>query len=347
MAATVVVALGGAAAAATGVDLTPSPGNTADGTAADPPAETAEVTRQTLVETRTESGRLGFGETTTATARIDGTLTGLPDVGDVVDRGEAMYSVDDAPVVLLHGSLPAYRTLEPGVEGDDVAQFEENLAALGYEWFTVDDTFDWATAAAVTAWQRDLGWRRTGTVDPGRIVYAEGAVRVGAHQAAVGDLLTTGTALFGYTATDRVVEVDLDTSDRDVAETGTAVEVTLPDGTTIAGKVVDAESVVDTAEDDSEQDRTVLRVTVAVDEEALTGLDEAVLSVGFAVSRREDVLTVPVAALLASAEGGYAVEVVTDGRTRLLPVELGLFADGRVEVTGEGLAPGMTVGMPS
>ena len=40
--------------------------------------------------------------------------------------------------------------------------------------------------------------------------------------------------------------------------------------------------------------------------------------------------------------------LASDGRaaTRILPVQTGLFASGRVEVSGNGLADGMTVGMP-
>jgi hypothetical protein len=59
------------------------------------------------------------------------------------------------------------------------------------------------------------------------------------------------------------------------------------------------------------------------------------------------VLTVPVAALLALAEGGYGVQVVGGGTTRIVAVQTGLFAGGRVEVTGDGLAEGQTVGVPS
>ena len=47
-------------------------------------------------------------------------------------------------------------------------------------------------------------------------------------------------------------------------------------------------------------------------------------------------LAVPVEALLALAEGGYAVEVSDgDGTTHLVGVELGVFADGLVEITGD------------
>ena len=93
---------------------------------------------------------------------------------------------------------------------------------------------------------------------------------------------------------------------------------------------------------------TVIKVTVAVaDQKAFAGLDEASIDVAFTASRRENVLTVPVAALLALAEGGYGVEVVDGSATRIVAVRTGLFARGRVEVSGGGLAEGMTVGMPS
>ena len=50
----------------------------------------------------------------------------------------------------------------------------------------------------------------------------------------------------------------------------------------------------------------------------------------------DDVLAVPVESLLALAGGGYALEVAGgDGTTRLVRVELGVFADDMVAVTGE------------
>jgi hypothetical protein len=51
-------------------------------------------------------------------------------------------------------------------------------------------------------------------------------------------------------------------------------------------------------------------------------------------------------ALVALAGGGYGVEVLDGSASRYLRVETGLFAAGRVEVTGDGIAEGMTVGMP-
>ncbi len=44
---------------------------------------------------------------------------------------------------------------------------------------------------------------------------------------------------------------------------------------------------------------------------------------------------------------GFGVEVVEGDATRHVPVTTGLFAGGRVEISGDGLTEGMTVGMPA
>jgi peptidoglycan hydrolase-like protein with peptidoglycan-binding domain len=281
------------------------------------------------------------------TGRLGGTVTALPAAGSTVKRGEALYRADDAPVVLLYGALPAYRQLSPGTEGADVKQFEQNLYALGYRGFTVDEEYSGATADAVKEWQDDLGLPETGTVELGRILYAAGQVRVDTRKAALGDALQPGTALLTYTGTARVVTVELDVSDQRLARKGAAVTVRLPDGRTVPGKITKKETVIKPAEGQNPAE-TKIDVTVAVsDEKALAGLDQAALDVGFTAAQRPNVLTVPVAALLALAEGGYGVQVVEGTTTRIVAVQTGLFAGGRVEVSGDGLTAGMTVGMPA
>jgi multidrug efflux pump subunit AcrA (membrane-fusion protein) len=70
------------------------------------------------------------------------------------------------------------------------------------------------------------------------------------------------------------------------------------------------------------------------------GLDEAPVDVRVATGVAKGVLAVPVSALLARAEGGYALEL-PDGT--LVPVETGSYADGWVEVEGDGIAAGTKV----
>ena len=91
-----------------------------------------------------------------------------------------------------------------------------------------------------------------------------------------------------------------------------------------------------------------IEVTIALDDPAAAdSYTTASVDVGFTQSRREDVLTAPVVALVALLEGGYAVEVPGRGAaSRLVPVEVGLFADGFVEVSGEGIEDGTEVVVP-
>jgi peptidoglycan hydrolase-like protein with peptidoglycan-binding domain len=309
-----------------------------------PPA-TAVVERETLVDTETTDGELGYGDTTTHACRLSGTVTALPAEGATVRRGKALYRIDDDPVVLLYGSLPAYRTLSSGDTGRDVKQFEKNLWALGYRGFTVDRTYSSATASAVRDWQDDLGIAETGTVEPARIVYAPGAVRIDSRSAAPGDAVQPGTALLDTTGTGRVAIVELDISDQRLARKDAAVRVTLPDGKEVTGKIKDIETVVTPAEG-QEEASTSLSVTIGF-ARSPAGVDRAAVSVALTAATRPDVLRVPVAALLALAEGGYGLQLVDGGSTRVVAVETGLFADGRVEVSGGGIAAGRTVGMPS
>ncbi len=68
------------------------------------------------------------------------------------------------------------------------------------------------------------------------------------------------------------------------------------------------------------------------------------VQVSLTVQSVRNVLAVPVSALLALAGGGYGVEVVHGpGSQRLVGVRTGIFAGGRVQVTGAGIAPGTKV----
>jgi peptidoglycan hydrolase-like protein with peptidoglycan-binding domain len=336
--------VGAASAAALGF------GGSDEGTSnggAKPPA-TATVTRTTLYDRKEVDGTLGHGSETAVAGRINGTVTWLPETGTLVQRGQTLYRVDNTPVVLMHGTMPAYRELRSGVEGADVKQFESELRALGYTGFTVDDEFTSSTAAAVREWQEDLGLEETGTVELGRVVFASGVVRVAGVEGTVG-----GSAqgnLLNISGTTRVVTVTLEVADQRLAVKGAQVTVELPGGKTATGTISAVATVITPAQGETEASTDVeVTVTLAeADQKSIEGFDRATVDVTFTVSERKNVLAVPVAALLALAEGGYGVEVVeADGTTRIMRVETGLFSGGRVEITGEGLAEGMTVGVPS
>ncbi|MEE6257833.1 peptidoglycan-binding protein [Plantactinospora sonchi] len=319
------------------------------------PAATATVTRQNLVKAVTLAGELGYGRAEPLASTATGTVTWLPEAGATIGRGGVLLRADEQPVVLFYGFLPMYRPLTVGTEGSDVRQFERNLAALDYQGFTVDEEFTASTAAAVTRWQRDLGLPESGTVDRDRVVYAPGRLRVAERLVRVGGS-ATGDVL-SYTGNTRLVTVGVEPGRAGWARGGAKVTVTLPTGGTVAGEVtvVGAPAPASTgggaAPVDPERPGTgaaTVEVTIRVaDQKALGGLSGAPVDVRYVEEERKNVLTVPVDALLALAEGGYGLEVVEAAGTRIVPVTAGMFADGRVEVTGEGLDEGMTVGVPS
>ncbi|NGN70384.1 hypothetical protein G5C51_41700 [Streptomyces sp. A7024] len=76
------------------------------------------------------------------------------------------------------------------------------------------------------------------------------------------------------------------------------------------------------------------------------GVDKSPVTVHLKGESAENALHVPVESLLAAPSGGFAVQVVEGGKARDVKVELGLFANGRVEVKGPGLKAGMKVGVP-
>ncbi|MEO3824841.1 peptidoglycan-binding protein [Actinomadura sp. B10D3] len=339
------VAAGGVAtAAALGTG-----GDSGGGAAATLPPNTTKVAKQTLRDTLNEEGQLGYGPVHTATSQVKGTLTKLPESGDEITRGHELYEVDGDPVVLMYGSKPSYRPLRVGDEGSDVKRFEANLSALGYDGFTVDDEYSSDTAAAVQEWQDDIGVEETGIVELGRVAYASGPVRVDGVQATPGEPAAPGKKVLTYTGTAKAVTVELETADQRMAKKGAAVEVTLPENEEVTAKIDEVTTVIDPGEQ-NEDPTTKVEVTIWLDsgkaKKAAAGYALAAVDVTFTAGEREDVLTVPVAALVALSEGGFGVEVVKGGTSSFVPVETGLFADGKVEVSGQGIAEGTVVGVP-
>jgi membrane fusion protein, multidrug efflux system len=339
----VVLAAGATAAAAVGF----GGGGPSTPVASDLPPATAQVTRQTMLDTDEVPGDLGYGAKTTLPGRVSGVITQVPLAGDFIGRGQPIYRVDNAPVVLMYGDVAAYRTLEPGVTGADVRQLEDNLTALGYGGFSVDNTYTAATATAVKRWQKNLGLTQTGQVELGRVLFAPGEIRIDTVTGGVNQSTGDGQEVLQYTGTGRQVTVQLQVSQQRLAREGAQVQIQMPDGKTVAGRAERVYTVIEQPTDSGGQAVTLIEAIVSLrDLTAAAGIEAAVVNVIFTAAERKDVLTVPIAALVALAEGGYGVEVVEGSTTHYVSVQTGLFAGGRVEVTGDGLSEGTIVGMP-
>jgi hypothetical protein len=311
------------------------------GTTATSSAETASVTERTLTVVQELTGSLGHGDQRAIGAGAPGTITALPDVGALIENGGTLFEVNGEPTILLYGEMPAWRPLGAGTSGPDVQQLEASLAAMGHTGMTVDQTWDAATTAAVVAWQTAVGLAADGVVDLGEVVFEPEAVIVAAVEGTRGGNAGPGAPVLRVTGTERVVLASLTTALRDGVEVGDTLDVELGDGTVAEATVIEIDAFPTQSQDGSQ----TYGMRLTLDESAADAPDGPV-TLSMVRQERADVLAVPVNALLALLEGGYAVERVSDaGTPELVAVEVGLFADGWVEVRGE-LAAGDEVVVP-
>ncbi len=348
----VVVAAGAVSAWRAGVfSPAASPGPGGAGAAA--PA-TATVTRQDIAAITPLTATLGYAGSYPVTGRGGGTLTWLPSAGQVIRQGQALYRTGNgSPVVLLDGSVPAWRSLDEGVTGADMSQLNHDLVALG-DADSADisapgwDYFSWATAAGVEKLQSALGVSSpSGSLPLGSVVFEPEAIRVSRVTGSLGG--PASGPVLAATSDRHVVTVPLDVSRQGEVETGDAVTVTLPDGTTTPGTVSSAGTVATTSGPGGDTATTIPVQVTLTDPRAAGTLDQAPVTVNITTAAARGALVVPVTALVARSAGRYVVEVSGPGNTRRwVPVRPGIFDDasGLVQVTGA-LIPGQRVVVPA
>jgi Putative peptidoglycan binding domain/HlyD family secretion protein len=282
------------------------------------------------------------------------TVTAVAAEGQAVERGDTLFAVDGRPTVALTGTEPAYRDLEEGVtDSADVAQLEENLAALGYDddgQLTVDETFDADTTAAVEAWQEALGVTATGTVALGDVAFLSPPTTVAATQVDVGDPVDAGDHIL-----DVAGETVLGVGALSVRLTGEVGEgdptlVTLADGATVSGTVQSIASDA-TRPDGADVTDSTVEVTVQLDPtDSPAAREGADVDLAVTTATRTGVLTVPVAAIVDSGDGKPAVRVPAgegdDEAGQLVAVSAGVSAGGYVEIADGPLAEGDSVLLP-
>jgi peptidoglycan hydrolase-like protein with peptidoglycan-binding domain len=324
---------------------------------------TARVVRTDLSARQDVAGTLGYLGAFSVVSQLDpGVLTALPAPGDVIRRGQPLFAVSGQPVTLLYGAVPAWRTFAAGMPpGPDVRELQRNLAALGFDPGTEDGEFGWSTQQAVERWQRAHGMTVTGTIPLGTVAFLPGPLRVTETPQALGALAAPGTSIVSGSSLTPGVQVPLPVGGPAV-HPGDQVLVTLPDGTTTVPGTVTGVARAATMQaggsagtagangtgagaNGSGSQAAVIAVTITIRAAAIpAGLDQAPVQVAITQQRADGVLAVPVTALLATAGGGYAVQVAGP-HGRLIPVTTGLFDDATalVAVTGTGLTAGLPV----
>jgi peptidoglycan hydrolase-like protein with peptidoglycan-binding domain len=319
---------GGGAAAAT----TPAPVHLA----------TAEIVMTDLSTQTLTAGTLGYAPTRPLVDGLAGTYTWLPAPGTSIAAGQLLYAVDNQQVILMTGVLPAWRPFEFGMTpGPDISQLQRGLIEDGDATGLLTaptGQFDQLTADAVTRWQARHGYPVTGQITLGQIVFQPGPILVGAITTAVGEAAGPGQQPFQVTTNQRTVTVPVN-PDLPPVQVGERVSIVLPTNATTPGKVVAETQLAGGANGATEQ------LVVQPDQPEATGSGSGVpVQVSLSIQSVHGVLAVPVTALLALRAGRFGVEVVTpSGAHRIEPVTAGIFAGGRVQVSGPGIRAGEKV----
>ena len=361
-------------------------GNQAAGASSGYQTGTATVTRQSLTSQTEEDATLGDAGTwsvavpssssssSSASASAgSGTFTWLPQVGQVIRQGQQIYGLSGSPVVLLYGSVPAYRDLSEGLTGADVTELNRDLVHLGYAtraalgprsgW----DYYSAATAYAVEQLQTKLGLTVTGTLPLGQAAFLPGPALVTGlgSTTSLGGQATAGSVVLTATSITPTVTIDLDPSLQSEVKDGDQVSITLPDGTITLGVVTQVGRVASTPSSGSSSSpngqsgsssnssasgsgTATITVLVALTHPKAAGkLNQAPVTVTITTGSVSNALTVPVDALLAEPGGKYAVEVAGPSGHHLVTVTPGMFDDaaGKVQVSGN-LTPGQHVVVP-
>jgi hypothetical protein len=321
-----------------------------------PPVQTAKVARTDLSDSQTLDGTLGFGPEQTVKGTGSGTVTQLPAVGATATRGKALYWVDDRPVPVFFGGTPLFRPLDKaGIRGSDVKLVLDNLKALGYRTGVQPPpptggaktgappqaTLTPDLVAALKKWQAEAGLDPTGTLGPGQVAVLPGEMRVSAVKAHPGDEATS--ELLALTSTTKLITVPVEATQLATIATGLAVTVTLPSAKEIAAQVTSISQTVQSGAPGAPGQSGPPKVDVIVSPSNaadVANLDAAPVQVRYATTTHKGILAVPVGALVALREGGYALQR-RDGT--LIAVETGMFAKGLVEVSGTGVSEGLDV----
>ena len=263
--------------------------------------------------------------------------------GRTVRPGEPILEVAGRPVFVFQGTYPAYRDLAPHESGPDVAQLQSNLQVLGYSTGSdASGVFGAGTSAAVTAFYRGIGYSAPPAGGPKshgvRVPLSEfmfvpsfpaSVVSLGAKVGgtASGSLVTLSMGRPGITG-------QLNPADARLVRPGMAVTITDPvTGKSRPGRVVSISTKTNAK--GSISGGIYLSMKVHPDHPLPASMVGQNLSLNISAAHSSGpVLTVPEAAVFASADGGTYVSKVTGAHTQeKIAVRVGITGGGLVQVT--------------
>lgn len=189
-----------------------------------------------------------FGRTQRATASAtwsaagtifspgDGILTRVADSNRAFASGDVLFWIDEHPVFLIDGRVPAFRDLAPGARGEDVAALQAFLAGRGYPVSADRTEYSDKTEAGVRAWQTATDQEPTGRIRRSDVIFAPFAddrLRLRWRPGMTpGARLADGMELLDRLAPTPTLSLDLTGSVAGQLEEGLSGTLHLPDGVT-------------------------------------------------------------------------------------------------------------------
>lgn len=302
--------------------------------------EVVPVTRTDVSETKRVNASVGHGTVRKLPILPGRMITWAPEQDTVLAPGDVAIMLDDKPVVLARGKIPGYRELRQipffqtdragnpvGLQtGPDVEQLQAFLIDLGFDddgQLAGEQGFGPSTDRAARAWQASVGHPPDGIINDTHLVFIPGNIRV-ASTLEVGDRF----AELSFTSTDVILTINAPTTARPFFTVGQVVDVEVGDSL-VNGTVTKSTRIF---EAETNSARQIILVTVpglGTDD-----LGESVDVVGTVV-QADDVLTVPVRALLAFTDGAWGVEVADgSGETEWVAIDLVSVIDTTAVIDG-------------
>ena len=183
---------------------------------------------------------------------------------------------------------------------------------------------------------------RSETFSPTNAYASKTPIILGSYINETGSAVVLNSPLYNISSIGIEVVFQVDATDQETVSLGDSVEIELPTDERVPTVITFIDQVVTQT-----QAGDFIEVTLdVINPESIEVYDQAPVKVFVTTEVSENVLYVPVNALIALAEGGYAVEIfngdeegeVFDGDsgtdTTYVAVEIGVFTDGFVEIIG-------------
>lgn len=272
--------------------------------------------------------------------------------------------------ILLFGQIPAWREIKLGVTpGLDIKQLKHNLVMLGYGSESPinesSEIFTALTMQSIKNMQADLGLNSTGTLSLGDVVFLPGKsiVQYNSNFPSIGTVANPNTVVLSLLPIEeeslsnnalnsssykslQKVSTTIPVVNKELIEINSQVKIELPNEVEVYGSVSEIGKIAIVPQGNQSGD-PYLEVSITINDDKSfpewTGADVTVY-----VTREiaSGVMAVPITSLVSLLRGGYGLEVVTDNATQLVPVEVGMYSDGWVEISSEYIQTGVQVMNP-